>query len=617
MVSNIATYTPSEKRIHSLKPLTAMVEVEGLPVPWLELLEVIRRPGPELNEARLRLLGHLTGPKARFESVGQLARPGQRIRAWLIGREDSVTGNQSRWPLFAGVIAKGAASLSGSGEGIEIVAVDELAYRQRRVIDGIRVPGDEGRTVYIQNDQAVFNPDGKGNCTKIEYTTGGISYRVFELNEKSGCDWTYAEAICYLICEYLGRRVISASCRDELKALTEGQHLRDIDVSGLTPLEGLERLCREAGLRYRVEHVPAGESEIKEVLQFYRLGQGRVIGLRHQKAGEDLDLDQTNLVGSQLQLDRAGATCQIKAQGGIKRFESTFDLVEGWDQSLEINDYSLYSPATNENFERYRDVFRKWVLNEAGDYTSEPYNQGAAYELCEVFGTKNYARRRRRFYPCLSRNQMGEPIGSVSGVLGYYLEVSYNDGESWQPYGGAFNVLKDEGGIYLSGEQLEPQVWVAICKGVLRFRITCSLDSDERLEAVVSDGPVKSARPVRTKVIDLGDEYQYREVTKGSIFAGDTFAKGPADVVDDTEKLRGHAREELKRERRRSLGGKAELIFVRPDIQVGDVMRQVKGREVNLSRLSSPGEGDPQVDKVRIRLGNKWATMIEYMGVWV
>ncbi|GEM_PF-1774094 len=84
--------------------------------------------------------------------------------------------------------------------------------------------------------------------------------------------------------------------------------------------------------------------------------------------------------------------------------------------------------------------------------------------------------------------------------------MSYDGGESWGPYGGAFNILLEECGIYLSSNQLDPQVWAAIYDDKLRFRITVSIDSDETLEAIICDGPVDCARQVRTVIFDLGNE---------------------------------------------------------------------------------------------------------------
>jgi hypothetical protein len=191
--------------------------------------------------------------------------------------------------------------------------------------------------------------------------------------------------------------------------------------------------------------------------------------------------------------------------------------------------------------------------------------------------------------------------------------VSYDGGESWGPYGGAFNILLEECGIYLSSNQLDPQVWAAIYDDKLRFRITASIDSDETLEAIICDGPVDCTRGVRTVIFDLGNEYKYRQVRSGSIFAGSSAIEtGPPDVVDDSENIRGQLREQLARVRQDELAGTVKLTFVRPEVWPGDVVRQISGRGVDLRQWGGPGEALPQVDKVQITLADQWTTTISF-----
>jgi len=348
--------------------------------------------------------------------------------------------------------------------------------------------------------------------------------------------------------------------------------------------------------------VPTTAGEVKTVLEFYRLGAGRQIYLRHQRAGEKLELGRTNMASGVVKLSRPRPTNYIMGRGDIKRFESTFELVHGWDSELEVGDFNLYSPSSNDEFVRYRDVFRKWVLNESGAYSGGPYNQGQAYDLSGVFGTAAYQCKRRRFRPSLSRNPAGESFG-------YYVEVSYDDGAIWYPYGGAFNILLEECGIYLSSNQLDSDVWVAICKDVLKFRITCSVDADEAVEATLYDGPINCSRGIRRKIIDLGRGYQYRQVTTGSIFyQSDTIETGPADAADDTDKIREQLRGQLLLMRRQEQPQEVELAGVYADIRPGDVTSGISGREVRFGKASE--EYRPQVRQVRIELADKWTTTL-------
>jgi len=605
MPDNIVTFYHVAPATSSLRCLPVLVLVDDLPTPWLELLEITREKAVRFNRARFRVTHQAYGPTGRFEDMAQVARVGQRIKVFMICSAEPATGKQLSWPLFAGVICEGHGFLNGTDEGVQIVACDQLVYQNDRLVDGFRTYNANGESVYVRSASAVFNPDGGANRSATTSEINGRSYYVFEPNETKADYWSYADAIEYIACEYLSQDVIESLSVSGLSGLTRGQVLRDVDITGLDPLEAIERLCRRAGLGFCIVHAPDKE-DVKEVLQFYRPGQGRKIFLRHQKAGESLGLGQTNLGGCSVNTVRSNETIRLIGRGDLKRFEATFELTKGWDPSLEINDYNLYSPATNDNFLEVRDVFRKWVLNEAGDYSDSPYNRGQAYDLSEVLGTDNYSRSRRRFWPCLSRSDTGKS-------LGYYLEISYDDAQTWQLYTGAFDNLLDECGVYLSSNQLDSNVWNAIKKGKLCFRITATIVGDERLEAILADGPIDSCRPVRTLAVGMGNEFKYRRVTAKSIFCNNT-ELGLPDEADDSEALRGQLRSRLEQIQAEKLSGKAELCWVHPDIWPGDVITEISGRNLGFQQITGRNSFAGSVEQVKIKLGNKWSTTISFGG---
>jgi hypothetical protein len=175
-------------------------------------------------------------------------------------------------------------------------------------------------------------------------------------------------------------------------------------------------------------------------------------------------------------------------------------------------------------------------LNEAGDYIASPYNQGDAFDFSDIFENSSYIRRKRKFMSCLSCGQSGTS-------LGYYLEVSYTNGGYWWPYMASFKVLTDECGIWLSIEQFDTDMWFAILKGVLKFRITASVMSDERINFAVADGPVNSTAEAVDKIITLPRRFKYRKVSPESIFADKSGGNlGVADETDDTQLLVEYAR---------------------------------------------------------------------------
>jgi hypothetical protein len=144
--------------------------------------------------------------------------------------------------------------------------------------------------------------------------------------------------------------------------------------------------------------------------------------------------------------------------------------------------------------------------------------------------------RRRRFWPCLTTDDQDRS-------LGYFLQVSYNSGQNWWQYLHAFNILLDECGVWLSSDQLDMDTWVAALQGSLRFRITASVVSDERLTAVVADGPVNSTAPAVDHILTLPRQFKYRKISDQSIFTEPSSqAFGTPDEVDDSTALREFVR---------------------------------------------------------------------------
>ena len=609
MADNTVTFYQKPTSLLSMRALPMVVLVDGLPAPWLEPLEIIRRGGPQLNEAWFHLSGHPEASGPRFQHIAWAARPGQSIEVGLVCNVSPASRQQLCWPLFVGTICRGKATLEDKDESVRVLARDSVLHRPGGALDGIRALRDDGTVVYIRSEEVVFNPDGKGNASGNPVQVNSRAYHVFDVNHNTAAYWTYASAFRYVVSEYIGTVDIFSDCGlDAVAEMTSGQTLRDVDVTGMDPLAAIGRLCQRAGLTFCIECVLGADGKAVASLKFQKRLGGKKVHLRHQENGAILDLAQTNLSECSLDTVEPRESIRLVGRGDKKRFEATFDLVGGWDPSLETNDYDVYSPSTNPDFFVVQDVFRKWVLNEAGDYSGAPYNRGMAYDLSKVLGEDSYCERQRRFWPCLSRSVTGRS-------LGYYLEVSLDDGESWQPYAGAFDNLLDQCGIYLNCNQFAPQTWVAIQKGKLCFRITATIVGDEPLQVVLNDVPIEAARPVRTVIVDLGREFKYRQVTPQSILHNLTGTElGPPDNIDDQELMRGRLRDYLVRERQVSASGTATLPWIQPDIWPDDRISQISGRNVDLGHRRGSQDYAPQVETVKLHFGSEWTTQIEFGG---
>jgi len=389
--------------------------------------------------------------------------------------------------------------------------------------------------MFLRGADTVFNPEGKGNACEVITEHDGRSYRLFSAEESSSRLWSYAEAIYYLLCEYVPAGLVSLGSLGQLEALTGGQVVRGLDVTGLDLIEALRRCCEEVGLEFKFvpRCVPTGA---RQAIVFYRPGRGRIIELDMQAGGQKLCVSSSNIGRLESTKNFWPVTHKYIGQGDFKIYEATFELVKAWDPALEDTDYDKFSPSSNPQFYKVKDVYRKWCLNEAGDYTGAPYNQGAAFDFSGLFEGADFVQRRRRFWPTLSTDARGRS-------LGYFLEVSYDGGVHWWQYLYAFNNLLDECGIWLSSDRLDVNTWVAALKGLLRFRITASVVSDERLSCEIADGPVNSASPVLVHIIREPERFRYRKVSSASIFANaEEAGLGSADEADDSESLYEYVR---------------------------------------------------------------------------
>jgi hypothetical protein len=433
-------------------------------------------------------------------------------------------------PIFVGRIDDIETTLGPDGERIEITARDFSANLRRTTVYGQHVLQSNDSFVLLAGLETVFNPLGRGNAAVQRITTGDKMHTVFCADTQSAIVWNCAEVINYLLSVHVQKCDLHWPSIEQLFALTEGRPVRDLDVTGLTLLEALQRCCAEAGLQFCFvpRLVATGPAQ---AIVFYRNGRGRAVELNDQNAGESLSLPRTNILALQSHRELFPVTRRYIGQGDFKMYEATMELVEAWDPAQEDINYSKFAAGTNPEFYKVKDVYRKWCLNEAGDYTGAPYHQGEPYDFSKVFDQADYVHRRRRFWPALSTDAQGRS-------LGYFLQVSFDDGLHWWPYLSAFNNLLDECGVWLSSDRLDMDTWVAALRCTLRFRITASIVSDERLTCVVAGGPVGATIPVVDHVLTLPRQFRYRKVSGQSVLAdasGEGF--GPPDEADDSTAL--------------------------------------------------------------------------------
>jgi len=531
MSNRIDFFQPVQTRL-ALPAASVSILVDGTMSAVLEPIEIIRGGWPEFSWTRLAYnpAAYTGSGLTATEEIETLFAMGKTvcIRQYFNGIPPAAAAFSL--PIFYGQIESIERRLAPNGEKTEVIARDFSANLRRASVYGQRLAEGNDSSIFLAGLDTTFNPSGRANANPEPITVNGKSYTTFCAEPSQGKLWSYAEVIDYLLCEYLAASQLQTPGIGQLRVLTGNQVVRDLDVTGLNLIEALHRCCERTGLKFKFvpRLVPTGPSQ---AIVFYKSGTGRTVELNCQQTGEQLRISKTNIASLHSKRNFWPITHKYIGQGNFKVVEATFELVKAWDPSLEDTKYEKFSPSTNPDFYQVKDVYRKWCLNEAGDYSNAPYNQGDGFDFSKIFGSSNFARRRRRFRPTLTTDKQGKS-------LGYFLQVSFDDSAHWWQYLHAYNILLDECGLWLSSDSLDVDTWVAALKGVLKFRITASVIRDERLTCIISDGPIDSTVPVVEHIITLPRQFKYRKVSSQSIFANSTDdALGVADEVDDTDAL--------------------------------------------------------------------------------
>jgi hypothetical protein len=537
-MSNRIDFFQSEQTSLALPPATVSILINGVLCPNLELIEIVRSGWPDFNSARFTYNPALypTGGSISPEDIEDELATGKSISIRQCYNGVPPGTATFSVPIFYGHIENIKITVSATREKVEIIARDFSTVLKRVSVCGQRHVKTAASSIFLAGLDTIFNPDSQGNAFSEPTAFNGKSYTMFCAEPSQSKLWSYAEVIDYLLCEYISPGQILRPTLDQLKTLTENQIVRDLDVTELNLVEALHQCCERMGLKFKF--IPTlTPTKSDQAILFYKTGTGRTIELNCQPPGEQLNLSRTNIATLRSNRNRYPVTHKYIGQGDFKVYEATFELVKAWDASLEDTDYDTFSPSTNPDFYQVKDVYRKWCLNEAGQYSGEPYNQGDAFDFSKIFQSSDFVQRRRRFRPALTTDTLGRS-------LGYFLQVSYDSGQSWWQYLHAFNILLDECGVWLSSDRLDIDTWVAALQGSLQFKITSSVISDERLAVTVFDGPVNSIVPVIEQVITLPRQFKYRKVSDQSIFfAATDQTLGTPDEVDDSDDLHQFVRQ--------------------------------------------------------------------------
>jgi hypothetical protein len=522
----------------------------------------------------------------RLEDLLPQIQAGSDVSAtWLGG--GTLPGEDLPPVLFEGRIVRVEMHLDAEGETLRFEAEDSAADLLRRRVGGQRIMTAAGQAQRVDGLRLAFNPDGRPNASKDPYAPeGGVAYTIFApAGEVEAEAWTLDKAVAYLLSEFAAGDAIRLPSPEEIADAVPATVLRHVSLEGQTLGQALEALLELANARPLITVEP-GAMGVTRRLDLWRLDRAPAAWVKLQPVGSDFDAQATTFESLTATMHFDSSPRHYVARGDRKLYESTFNLVAGWDDYAATYDPDDFCPRTNPNFASVRDVFRKWVLNESGQYTENPFDRGPAADLSALFEGQPYVRRRRHFLPCLSRDAQGRSRG-------VYVELSLDGGATWEPMTLAARILKDECGLYLPEDLLPARYLEAAMRRQVRVRVTATIESDACLTSErAEDGT--AGLPGRTRWLQVPAAYRYRRVASGSRFHGDS----GADEADDTARLQALVDAAYEADRRSLVPARIAVPWLTLGHPVGSRMPGVLGRRLDLVRAQAGYATDPVVRRV-------------------
>jgi hypothetical protein len=535
-----------------------------------------------IDFAELQLDPKLMTTKIRNE-FNPLADIGVRIDVVAVG-----AGSEEAC-VHSGVISQVLPHWNSADETIRYVS------RTERQLFGIPNSGmlaywpNTSHTFLLLADPIVFNPeiDGRtrGNMHSRQDILGTVNggpgaftmRRVFidpeasrNAQERSvlggaALEWKLSDAVLYL-CQSLNKTqfFIKNPTIDELvRQVDDARDLvRNIEIPfGAYLPEALDALLNPLGYYWFVERSSRTSRNI--VIQQRGTG-GKVVSLFHQKVGEKLDTNKTSVEALSLTFDADRLANTVYAYGSRQQLEITVELVKAWPEDLDGTRFrDLKRSRHHLNEEETPDIvnaYRKWVLNETGAYINT--RTETRYRFHGSLQTRAGARtlldsypRPRPLLPTLTTeviDGVSAPIGRFSGIEVEYLgpptpgvenETAEQREARWQPAGNwGIEILKSEGGIYISGE--DAPVELVLRRSDAALRVTATIEMD--FEPVGAANRVgASPQPyVVSEALDLDGQFHLRQLSSLSKYHG---AGRDSTAVDDRAAIQAYA--EMLRER--------------------------------------------------------------------
>jgi hypothetical protein len=529
--------------------LTATAFVDGVPEPRLVIESFAARGALDLREVSFRVASDVDDAIVtrwlRSQVIAALAQrlPDEQVR-WLV--------------LASGRLRSTATNIAAAKDHQQFELVDAWQDELREP-----VPIIWWRTTASELRRQTSGTLGIGRNANRSQNTYAIADSHVHVLSDNGQDWTVKTALA----------LVSASGRLKLGLDGIPREIADaplIDAVDLArPLNVvLERILQPYGLIIQRDLSREGMNLI-ERRQVRPLQRGRRVHVGWARS--DRPLSEV----LRIDVDRpADAAEPWIVQGAGWLVESTFDLVGGWDASLEGAADAQYGQASSSDFATYANVYRQWVLNEDGHFTDSPYNRGPAFNLTTFFQQGDIRAQALRFLPCLTLDDAGRRRAVI-------VETSTDGGSTWARYVGKAVLLTDRAGVYFDDATLDTGFLAAAKAGTSRVRITGCLNSPQGVRMMRWRGnPFAGQRPPR--VFELGEAFRFQRVDFASVHhPAVTAGTLSAQQIDQSNDMLQWLVRRMQREQASAAEltgrGRLELAGARPWLRIGDALVDAGG----------------------------------------
>ena len=379
---------------------------------------------------------------------------------------------------FAGKIISIERKISNKEIHAELIVQHEVKSSLSNTILGIT---EKFKSGYFHNESEITKFDiDQYRQSKNKVTINSKSTHVFS-QEKDCKPWKIANAIHYILTTELDADSIRPSL-DDLDNIFGNKVLIDCNITGLSAEDALIKIARKGDAEL-------WNSNNESSICFIKKGSPITnININLQAKGEILDTTKSNVNSLSIITKPKQQQKGLLVTGNHIRIEATWELKPGWVGNPVSTHPQGFQRRNNHTNPKNNLYYRKWVLNEAGQYSGID-----TYDFTTL--DNRFKRKIKRcFLPPVIRSKNTTPFPGI-------VEYKIGD-ENWKIYEGSVLACTTECSIHLADERL-PLNYIeqAIAKNV-KLRVTASVLSDVRIsekKAIPNSGQYTRK--------DLGNKY--------------------------------------------------------------------------------------------------------------